>query len=158
MSVTCPTMTRSGGDLRYGGRPAGALSLRLQPQPGRFHIPAGKPYPLRDYMAATKKSSKRSAGKKRGAAKRSTARKRPKRKTAAKRRTKARATKATKLKRTAKRTARKGLRAARGGIKTVRKAGEKTWEALKSTTAQVVGGVREKLGESNGSDRNLSSR
>jgi hypothetical protein len=96
-------------------------------------------------MAATKKSSKRSAGKKRSAAKRSTARKRPKRKTAAKRRTKARATKATNLKRTAKRTARKGLRAAQGGIDTVRQAGGKTWEALKSTTAQVVEGVRERI-------------
>jgi hypothetical protein len=78
--------------------------------------------------------------KKRGSAKRSSAKKRPA-KAAAKRRTKARATKTRSL----KKTARKGLRAARGGIDTVRQAGEKTWEALKSTTAQVVEGVKEKF-------------
>jgi hypothetical protein len=78
--------------------------------------------------------------KKRGSAKRSSAKKRPA-KAAAKRRTKARATKTRSL----KKTARKGLRAARGGIATVRQAGEKTWEALKSTTTQVVEGVKEKF-------------
>jgi hypothetical protein len=91
-------------------------------------------------MAAKKRSSaKRSS-------KRSSARKKTARKRTSKRRTKGRALKA----KTLKRTARKGLRAARGGIKTVRKAGEKTWEALKSTTAQVVEGVKDRFGEEGG--------
>jgi hypothetical protein len=81
------------------------------------------------------------ATKKRGSAKRSSAKKRPARKAASRERTKTRASKSTKL----KQKARKGLRAARGGIDTVRQAGEKTWEALKSTTAQVVEGVRERI-------------
>jgi hypothetical protein len=81
------------------------------------------------------------ATKKRGSAKRSSAKKRPARKAASRRRTKTRASKSTKL----KQKARKGLRAAQGGIDTVRQAGEKTWEALKSTTAQVVEGVRERI-------------
>jgi hypothetical protein len=89
--------------------------------------------------------------KKRGSAKRSSAKKRPA-KAAAKRRTKSKATKTRSL----KKTARKGLRAARGGIKTVRQAGEKTWEALRSTTAQVVEGVKDKFGDD--SDRNPTYR
>jgi hypothetical protein len=103
-------------------------------------------------MAATKKSTKRTAGKKRSTAKRASAKKRPTRKAAAKGRTKARASNSTSL----KKKARQGLRAARGGIDTVRQAGEKTWEALKSTTAQVVGGVKDRLGDE--SDRNLTDR
>lgn len=96
-------------------------------------------------MAATRrKSTKRSAGKKRSTAKRSPAKKRPAGKATSKRRTKGRSSKKTTG---LGRTARKGLRAARGGIDTVRQAGEKTWEALKSTTAQVVGGVKGRLGE-----------
>jgi hypothetical protein len=79
-------------------------------------------------------------GKKRGSAKRSSAKKRPARK-ASKGRSKTRASKSTSLKRKAK----KGLRAAQGGINTVRQAGEKTWKALKSTTAQVVEGVRDRI-------------
>jgi hypothetical protein len=88
-------------------------------------------------------------GKKRGTAKRSSAKKRPARKAASRGRSKkaasggrkTRASKTTKL----QRKARRGLRAARGGIDTVRQAGEKTWEALKSTTAQVVEGVRDRI-------------
>jgi hypothetical protein len=47
-----------------------------------------------------------------------------------------------------KRQARKGMRAAKGGLKTVRQAGERTWEVLKSTTAQVVEGVKDKMSDS----------
>jgi hypothetical protein len=100
-------------------------------------------------MAATKKSTKRSKGKrargkKRASAKRSPARKSARsgaRKTTSKRRTKAATARAAGL----KRTARQGLRAARDGIDTVKQAGEKTWEVLKSTTAQVVEGVRDTM-------------
>jgi hypothetical protein len=38
-----------------------------------------------------------------------------------------------------KRRAKKGLKAARGGLGRVVKAGKKTWEKLKSTTANVMG-------------------
>jgi hypothetical protein len=107
-------------------------------------------------MAATRKSAKRAAGKKRKSAKRSSAKKRPTRKTAAKGRARRRVPKAAALKRTAKRTARKGLQAAREGIDTVRQAGEKTWGVLKSTTTQVVEGVRDRLAED--SDRFPSQR
>jgi hypothetical protein len=55
-----------------------------------------------------------------------------------------------------KRKAQQGLRVAKGGINTVRQAGEKTWEALKSTTAHVVEGVRDRLGDD--SDRNPTYR
>jgi hypothetical protein len=82
-------------------------------------------------MAATRKSTKRTAGKKRSSAKRSSTKKRPKSK----------ALKTTTL----KRKARQGLRAAKSGIASVRQAGEKTWETLKSTTAQVVEGVRDRI-------------
>jgi hypothetical protein len=93
-------------------------------------------------MAATKKSAKRSAAKKRPAAKRQSAKKKPAPKRASKRGArKGAAPKAAKL----KRQARKGLKAARGGIGTVLEAGGKTWKTLKSTTAQVVEGVKETL-------------
>jgi hypothetical protein len=82
-------------------------------------------------MAATRKSTKRTAGKK----------KRPARKTASRGRTKSKVLKTTSL----KRKARKGLRAAKGGIESVKQAGERTWETLKSTTAQVVEGVRDRI-------------
>lgn len=91
-------------------------------------------------MAATKKSAKRSASKKRppaksqSAKKKSAARKRP-----ATKRSKKSATGAAGL----KRQARKGLKAARGGLGSVLHAGEKTWETFKSTTANVVEGVVE---------------
>jgi hypothetical protein len=82
-------------------------------------------------MAATRKSTKRTAGKK----------KRPARKPASRGRTKSKVLKTTTL----KRKARKGLRAAKGGIETVKQAGERTWETLKSTTAQVVEGMRDRI-------------
>jgi hypothetical protein len=81
--------------------------------------------------------------KKRRPAKRTSAKKKRPARAAAKRRTKARATRTKSL----KKSARRGLRAARGGIDTVRQAGEKTWEALKSTTSQVVEGVKERFGD-----------
>jgi hypothetical protein len=98
-------------------------------------------------MAATRKSPKRAAAKKRPAAKRQSPKK--------KKKSKAAAPKATKL----KRKARKGLKAARGGIDTVLQAGGKTWKTLKSTTAQVVEGVKETfVGEPRSSSRRSSSR
>jgi hypothetical protein len=93
-------------------------------------------------MAATRKSAKRGAAKKRAAAKRPSSKKPPARKSTAKRRTrKSAGTKASGL----KRKARKGLKAARGGLNTVIQAGGKTWRSLKSTTAQVVEGVKGSL-------------
>jgi hypothetical protein len=101
---------------------------------------AGQPS-IEDYMASTRKSTKRATGKKRGSAKRSSAKKQPSRKAASRSGKRSKALKATTL----KRKARKGLRAAKGGIDTVRQAGEKTWAVLKSTTAQVVEGVRDRI-------------
>lgn len=90
-------------------------------------------------MAATKKSAKRSAGKKPPAGRKTGASKRPGRSP----RTKSRKPrgKATAL----KRTARKGLGAARDGFDSVLEAGGKTWRRLKNTTAMVVEGVKETL-------------
>jgi hypothetical protein len=85
-------------------------------------------------MAATKKSAKRSATKKGRRAKRGSAKKKSSKKAAG--------AKAAQL----KRQARKGLKAARGGLNTVLKAGGKTWKTLKSTTVQVVEGVKDTLG------------
>ncbi len=94
-------------------------------------------------MAATKKSAKRSGAKKGSAAKRQSAKKKPAKKSSSKRGAKKGARpSATQL----KRQARKGLKAARGGLDTVLKAGGKTWRTLKSTTAQVVEGVKDTLG------------
>jgi hypothetical protein len=91
-------------------------------------------------MAATRKSAKRSAAKKRAAAKRPSSKKQPARKATSKRRGKKfAAPKTTSLKRQAK----KGLKAARGGLDSVLQAGEKTWETLKTTTTNVVEGVKE---------------
>ncbi len=101
-------------------------------------------------MASTRKSTKR-AGKKRSGAKRTTARKRSTRKTASRRRSKV--TKRGARKPTLKRRATKGLKVAREGLDTVRQAGERTWEVLKSTTSQVVDGVRERFGEDSAADR-----
>ena len=116
-------------------------------------------------MARTRKSAKR-AGKKRSGVKRASAKKRSTRKTAsrrgaktarrgvrktAKRGTRKTAKRGTR-KATLKRRAEQGLRAARGGINTVRQAGERTWDVLKSTTSQVVEGVRERLGEDSTAD------
>lgn len=91
-------------------------------------------------MAATRKSAKPSAAKKSAAAKRPSSRKKAVRKPASKRRAKkTRASTATGLKRQAK----KGLKAARGGFDSVMQAGGKTWESLKSRTANVMEGVKE---------------
>jgi hypothetical protein len=93
-------------------------------------------------MAATRKSAKRGAAKKRAAAKRPSSRKSPARKSTAKRGArKSAGAKTSGL----KRKARKGLKAARGGLNTVIQAGGKTWRSLKSTTAQVVEGVKGSL-------------
>jgi hypothetical protein len=92
-------------------------------------------------MAATRKSTKRTAGKKRSSAKRSSTKKRAGRKSASRGRAKSKALKTATL----KRRARKGFKAAKGGIESVRQAGERTWETLKSTTAQVVEGVRDRI-------------
>jgi hypothetical protein len=91
-------------------------------------------------MAATRKSAKRSASKKR-----STAKKKGSAKTSAKS-TRARTTKAGRGKTTTlKRRAKKGLGAAREGFDSVLEAGGKTWRTLKNTTAQMVEGVKETL-------------
>ena len=94
-------------------------------------------------MAPTRKRSAR----KRSRAKGSSAKKRPVRKAGSRRRTKG-AAKRSSAKSSLKRQARKGIRAAKGGLKTVRQAGERTWEVLKSTTAQVVEGVKDKMSDS----------
>jgi hypothetical protein len=73
--------------------------------------------------------------------KRASAKKRAGAKLGSKRRTKSRAKKASGAK---KRTTRG--RSARGTLKRVRVAGEKTWKALKSTTAQMVEGVKGTFG------------
>jgi hypothetical protein len=75
-------------------------------------------------MAATKKSAKRTAAKKRPAAKRRSSAKKKK----------APAPKRTSL----KRKARKGLKAARGGIDNVLQAGGKTWKRLKSKARNLL--------------------
>jgi hypothetical protein len=80
-------------------------------------------------------------------AKRATGRKRAGAKTA-KRRTKSTAKKTSGSKKRATRG-----RSARGPLNTVRVAGEKTWEALKSTTAQVVEGVKGTFGTDEGTSR-----
>jgi hypothetical protein len=131
-------------DLRYGGlmlreqlwvtSPSGRIgSLPLQPA-------------HEDYMAATRKSARRTTRKKRSGAKRTSVKKATVRKSTSKRRAKGGATRVPK-KSSMKRTAKKGLRVAQEGLDTMREAGEKTWEVLKSTTAHVMGGVRDKLGE-----------
>lgn len=80
-------------------------------------------------MAASKKSAKRSSAKKRPATK-TTRSKKP----------------AAKAKATPKRRPRKAAKRGTGGLDTVRQVGERTWETLKSTTAQVVEGVKETFG------------
>jgi hypothetical protein len=108
-------------------------------------------------MAATRKSAKRTARKKRGgAAKRSTAKKSAARKTASRRTAKSVRGGGKKTKRAAglKRQAEKGLQAARGGIETVRQVGDRAWETLKSTTSQVVEGVKETLSREDEEPRN----
>jgi hypothetical protein len=90
-----------------------------------------------NHMAARRKSAKR-AGKKGTRGKGSAGKKRSGAKSASRSRTRA----AAKKKGGSKKAAPKAPRAGRNPIKTVREAGEKTWEALKSTTAHVVEGVK----------------
>jgi hypothetical protein len=78
---------------------------------------------------AKKRTGKRASAKKRAGAK-----------LGSKRRTKSTAKKASSSKK-----GRTRARSARA-LKTVRVAGEKTWEALKSTTAQMVEGVKGRFG------------
>ncbi|MEO8089258.1 MAG: hypothetical protein ABI703_03055 [Gemmatimonadales bacterium] len=100
-------------------------------------------------MAATRKSAKRSAAKKRPAAKRPSSKKKPTPKSTPKRRAKKRtASKTSGL----KRQARKGLKVARGGLDTMIEAGGKTWESLKTTTANVMEDVVEGVKETFASD------
>ena len=110
-------------------------------------------------MAPTRKSAKRAgkkrSGAKRASAKRASAKKRPTRKAAtrkaASRRRSPKTTKRSTRTLALKRRAEQGLKAARGGLDTVKEAGERTWEVLKSTTSHVVEGVKERLAEdSNG--------
>lgn len=102
-------------------------------------------------MAARKKSAKRSGGKKSGSAKRATAKK-PSRKASPNRRTKSTKTTRSKKGSALSRAVRKRSKAGRGALNTVLQAGEKTWRTLKSTTAQVVEGVKETLGGESGGD------
>lgn len=110
-------------------------------------------------MARTRKSAKRSTRKKQSGAKRTTAKNTAVRKSAPRRAAKRSGSKSKRTARTGglKRQARKGLQAARGGIETVRQVGDKAWETLKSTTAQVVEGVKETLTRENGQSREQSS-
>jgi hypothetical protein len=117
-------------------------------------------------MAATRKSAKRTARKKRsgvakrGTAKRGAAKKSAARKSASRRPARSgggggkKATGRASLKRQAK----KGLQAARGGIETVRQVGDRAWETLKSTTAQVVEGVKETLNRDEQESRERTMR
>jgi hypothetical protein len=110
-------------------------------------------------MAPTRKSAKRSAGKKRSGAKRASGRKRPSpaKKRSTRKSASSRAAKRGGRKTSLKRRAEKGIQAARGGLGTVVEAGERTWQALRSTTAQVVEGVKERLGEDSRSDNDSRS-
>jgi hypothetical protein len=106
-------------------------------------------------MAATRKSAKSSAAKKRAAAKRPSSKKQPGRKATSKRRGK----KFTALKTTSlKRRAKKGLKAARGGLDSVLQAGEKTWETLKNTTTSVMEGVVDGVKETFAGDQREPSK
>lgn len=100
-------------------------------------------------MAATRKSAKRSAAKKRAAAKRPSAKKQSARKSPSKRRGKKSSRKTTSLKRRAK----KGLKAARGGLDNVLQVGEKTWKTLKTTTVNVMEGMVEGVKETFAGDQ-----
>jgi hypothetical protein len=101
-------------------------------------------------MATTRKSAKRTARKKTSGRKRASAGKKATRTKAVSRRSSPKAKAVRKKKGTAlRRRAAQGLRAARGGVKSVRQAGDKIWEALRSTTAHVVEGVKDRLTEEN---------
>lgn len=99
-------------------------------------------------MATTRKSAKRTGRKKSGGRKPASAGKKATRRKAVSRRSSPKTKGARKKKGTSlSRRAAQGLRAARGGVKSVRQAGDKIWEALRSTTAHVVEGVKDRLAE-----------
>jgi hypothetical protein len=100
-------------------------------------------------MATTRKSAKRTARKKTSGRKRASAGKKAVRRKAVSRRSSPKTKGARKKKKGTplSRRAAQGLRAARGGVKSVRQAGDKIWEALRSTTAHVVEGVKDRLAE-----------
>ena len=83
-------------------------------------------------MAATKKSAKRSATKKR---------------TSAKGRKKSAAKSSSKRASSTKAKARKRLKAARAGLGSMLQAGGKTWKTLKTKTARVVEDVKDTLAD-----------
>jgi hypothetical protein len=99
---------------------------------------------------SARKSAKRTAGKK-SRGKGASAQKKATRTKAASRRSGPKAKKAARPRGTSAATLKKraveGLRVARGGVETVKQAGDKLWDSLRSTTAQVVEGVRDRLGE-----------
>jgi hypothetical protein len=99
---------------------------------------------------SARKSAKRTAGKKSGR-RGASAQKKATRAKAASRRSGPKAKKATRPRGTSaatlKKRAAEGLRVARGGVETVKQAGDKLWDSLRSTTAQVVEGVKDRLGE-----------
>ena len=92
-------------------------------------------------MAARKKSAKHASTKKRPTARSSRAKK-PARKAASKSGSRKSIAKAA----ASKPRSQKASKASHGGLDTMRQVGEKTWETLKSTTAQVVEGVKETFG------------
>ena len=96
------------------------------------HLMTRQSTPRETLMAAPRKSAKRPSTKKGSRAKGSSS---SKKKSAKAAKTTAR-----------KRSARKRSKTARGGLNTVRQVGKKTWKTLKTTTAQVVEGVRETFG------------
>jgi hypothetical protein len=89
-------------------------------------------------MVAARKPAKRKTAKKRAAVKAQPGKKKGGPKRSSKRGAR-KTTKATQL----RRKARKGLKAARGGLDTVLHAGQKTWKSLKSRTARVLEGVKD---------------
>jgi hypothetical protein len=102
-------------------------------------------------MAATRKSAKRT---KKRAGKGASGRKGATAKSASKGRTNRSAKKQSRSSKKTSRPRKSATRSVRGPLTTVRTAGEKTWEALKSTTAQVVEGVRGTFG----TDENAGGR
>jgi hypothetical protein len=105
-------------------------------------------------MAATRKSAKRSAAKKRATAKRSSKKQAPRKPPAKRGGKKSAAPKTAGL----RRQARKGLKAARGGLDSVLEAGGKTWKTLKTTTTSVMEGVKETFGGDQNPSRGANSR
>jgi hypothetical protein len=105
-------------------------------------------------MATARKSAKRAASKK-SRTRRASARKKTTRKKTVSRRSsvKAKPRRRSRRKKAAavlRQRAAKGLRAARSGVKTVKQTGGKIWESLRTTTTQVVGGVRDRLNDDAG--------